>query len=75
MADLPNGKVCVASYHMWRLYPTRITTRSISIVVYIGLAVSGFQREDYLDIGGRTFSAIRPFCYHPSDVKSSRYDK
>ena len=27
MADLPNGKVCVASYHMWRLYPTRITTR------------------------------------------------
>ena len=23
----PNGKVCVASYHMWRLYPTRITTR------------------------------------------------
>ena len=28
MADLPNGKVCVASYHMWRLYPTRITTRS-----------------------------------------------
>ena len=29
MADLPNGKVCVASYHMWRLYPTRITTRYI----------------------------------------------
>ena len=28
MADLPNGKVCVASYHMLRLYPTRITTRS-----------------------------------------------
>ena len=28
MADLPNGKLCVASYHMWRLYPTRITTRS-----------------------------------------------
>ena len=27
MADLPNGKLCVASYHMWRLYPTRITTR------------------------------------------------
>ena len=25
--DLPNGKLCVVSYHMWRLYPTRITTR------------------------------------------------
>ena len=22
-----NGKLCVASYHMWRLYPTQITTR------------------------------------------------
>ena len=22
-----NGKLCVASYHMWRLYPARITTR------------------------------------------------
>ena len=25
---LTNGKLCVVSYHMWRLYPTRITTRS-----------------------------------------------
>ena len=24
-----NGKLCVASYHMWRLYPARITTRLI----------------------------------------------
>ena len=23
-----NGKLSVGSYHMWRLYPTRITTRS-----------------------------------------------
>ena len=22
-----NGKLSVGSYHMWRLYPTRITTR------------------------------------------------
>ena len=27
LPDLPNGKLCVVSYHMWRLYPTRITTR------------------------------------------------
>ena len=24
-----NGKLCLASYHMWRLYPARITTRFV----------------------------------------------
>ena len=27
---LPNGKLCVVSYHMWRLYPTWITTRFVN---------------------------------------------
>ena len=31
--DLPNGKLCVASYHMWRLYPTWITTRCTCLSV------------------------------------------
>ena len=40
MADLPNGKVCVASYHMWRLYPTRITTRySICACAFVQTAM------------------------------------
>ena len=33
--NTPNGKLCVASYHMWRLYPTRITTRLCQAVAFI----------------------------------------
>ena len=45
MADLPNGKVCVASYHMWRLYPTRITTR------FVLLYTTSFHQHRGVNVG------------------------
>ena len=38
---LPNGKLCVVSYHMWRLYPTWITTRWLILIQPAGPDLMG----------------------------------
>ena len=47
-----NGKLCVASYHMWRLYPARITTRCDHCYSYFRYYDRGYLLEGIFQIAG-----------------------